>query len=429
MADALTPIVEGEPITGLVLTPEQRHKWGDTMSLMVWTCPGFRHLFYKLLANNSGEYVAVFTKTVPIAATDGKNILLNPDTFFALSLKERVFVVAHEIIHNVYDDVNLLHRLVKAGTVPTNKGKTLPFDMNQFQMAMDYRINAILKASRVGEMPKVGCFDQKISATGVESVLDIYEKIYKKQPTPPPGQGGFDVILSPGASTGQSPNQAQQQRNAQQWAVEVAAAKSLEEMLSQGKMAGALQRMFQDILEPEVPWTEHIRTEISRRVGSGSYDWRRPDRRFIVRDIHLPGRSGHGAGWLVVWGDTSGSIGKDELERYLGELSGIIDDVRPKRLTILWGDTKVCHVDEVQDANDLLTIKSRGVGGGGGTRVMLAFDWMAQEYDAPDMFIGFTDGYCEPFPKHMPTFPVIWASTTDKQYPWGEVVRINPKRN
>jgi hypothetical protein len=52
------------------------------MSLMAWTCPGFRHLFYKLLANNKGKYGAVPTPSVPVAATDARNILINPDTFF-----------------------------------------------------------------------------------------------------------------------------------------------------------------------------------------------------------------------------------------------------------------------------------------------------------------------------------------------------------
>lgn len=407
-----------------VLTPEQKQQWGDTMSLMAWTCPGFRHLFYKLLANNDGEYIAVPTRDVPVAATDAKNILINPDTYFALPLQQRVFVAAHEIVHNVYGDVELLHRCVAAGTVPMHDGTTLPFDNERMQKAMDFRINALLKEGKIGVMPEQGCYDPKISGPN-DSVLDVYRKLYDDDPSGT-GKlpGGFDKLLKPGASTGQSPSQAMQQRNPQQWAVEIATAQILEQQRAQGKMAGALQRMFNDLLNPKVPWAEHIRSIFNRKVGSGSYNWRRPDRRFIVRDIYMPSRSGHGAGWLVIWGDTSGSVGQGELAKYMGELSGIIEDVRPKRITVLWCDASIHYIDEIEDAGDLLHVKARGVKGGGGTSVKPVFEWIAKNLELPDAMVCFTDGYVT-FPKHAPSYPVIWASTSDVVYPWGETVRIN----
>src|ERR1035437_9734211 len=98
-------------------------------------------------------------------------------------------------------------------------------------------------------------------------------------------------------------------------------------------MSGSMSRMFKDILEPKVPWTDMIRSEFARRVGSGSYNWRVPDNLDIDRDLYSPSRSGFGAGWVVIWGDTSGSIGDGEIQKYMAELSGIIEDVKPKRLT------------------------------------------------------------------------------------------------
>jgi predicted metal-dependent peptidase len=409
------------------LDAKQKQQWGDTMSLMAWTCPGFRHIFYKLLVNNDGVYGAVFTKSVPIAATDAKNILINPDTFFAIDLKQRVFIVAHEIVHNIYGDVEQMHRFQAKGKVPLNNGKELPFDNDQFQWAMDYRINALLVDSKVGEMPKnpdgtqAGLYDPKIAGAN-DSVLDVYQKIYKKRPDNK-GKGGFDIILQPGASTGQNPGAAANQRNQQQWAVEISAARTIEQMRSQGKMAGSMQRMFKEILEPEVPWTEHIQGIFNRRIGSGSYNWRRPDRRFLMQDLHMPSRSGHGAGWLVIWGDTSGSIGASELHRYLAELTDIVESVRPRRLTVLWCDARIHRIDEVEEACDLQKIRYEGVGGGGGTSVDPVFKWIADSQEVPDMLLCFTDGYVT-IPNE-PAFPVLWASTTDKKYPYGEVVRIN----
>lgn len=394
------------------------------MSLMAWTCPGFRHIFYKLLCNNDGKYQAVPTRDVPIAATDGRNILINPDEYFKMGLKERVFVAAHEIVHNVFGDVELIHRCRTAGTVPMADGTTLPFDETTMQHSMDYRINALLVDSKIGTLPEGGLYDTAIAKAN-DSVLDVYKKVYedKKGDT---GMKGFDLVLAPGASTGQNPNQAVQSRNQQQWQIEVSAAQTLEAMRAQGKMAGALQRMFKDIVDPEIPWTDHIQGIFNRRIGSGSYDWRRPDRRFIVRDLHMPSRSGHGAGWIVVWGDTSGSIGKAELEKYLGELGGIIEDVKPKRLTILWCDSDIHQIDECEDATDLYRIKQRGVGGGGGTSVMPVMDWVAESTETPDAMICFTDCYVT-FPPQEPPYPVIWACVSDHTAPWGEMVRIKVK--
>lgn len=416
---------EIEKIEPCGLTPAQKQKWEDTMSLMAWTAPGFRHIFYKLLANNNGDYVAVPTKSIPVAATDAKNILINPDTYFEYGLKERVFIGAHEIVHNVYGDVELLHRCQASGKVPMHDGTSLPFDNEVMQHSMDYRINDLLVDSKIGTLPKGALHDKKLAVAN-DSVLDVYKKVYKKKKDDGSlGKGQFDMVLAPGKSTGQTPQQAASQRNQQQWAVEVAAAQTLEQIRTQGKMAGSLQRMFKDILQPQIPWTEHIKSIFNRRVGSGSYNWRRPDRRFIVRDLYMPSRSGHGAGWLVIWGDTSGSIGDGELNSYLGELAGIIEDVRPKRLTVIWCDAKIHYVDECEDAGDLYRIKARGVGGKGGTSVDPVMKWIADSTEKPDMFIGFTDGYVT-FPKKEPAFPVIWADVGGTTYPWGEVVRIKP---
>jgi len=417
------------------LTPAQKQKWADTMSLMSWTAPGFRHLFYRLLINHKGEHACVPTKSVPVAATDGRNIMINPDTFFNYELPERAFIIAHEVVHNVYKDVDFLNRCKVAGTVPMHDGTTMPFAMDTMQKAMDYRINALLRDSRIGKAPKDCLLDEKI-ATANDGIVDVYKKLYEHEENTGQGHGnpgGFDVILSPGASTGQSPAQAAQ--NGQQWAVEIKSAQTLEAIKASGKMAGALQRMFKQVLNPQVPWTDKIRGIFNRKVGSGTYNWRKPDRRFITRDLYMPSRSGNGAGHVVVWGDTSGSIGEKELCHYMAELSAIVDDCKPQRLTILWCDAAIHRVDELEEACDMAHLQydvaTKGVGGGGGTSCVPVFEWMSNLAQPPEVFIGFTDGYVSfpDKPKHETL--VIWASTAKKpnQYPYGDVVEINPARD
>lgn len=415
-------------LTQVELTPEQNRMWEDTASLMVWTCPGFRHLWYKLMVNHNGKQAAFFTEDtdIPIAATDGKNIIIKPSTFFTLPLRQRAFVCAHEVMHNVYDDCNIAHRLGVNQEVPMSDGTKLPYSHELMNAAADYRINALLVDSKIGQMPDgewKGLHDPAIG-TAHDSVFDIYKKLYDdhKKNGGGNGPGGFDTLLSPGASTGQTPHQATQDRNAAQWAGELQVAQKLEEMKAQGKMAGSLKRMFDEALEPKVNWVDYVRGFLARRVGSGSYDWRKPDRRLIIRDCYAPGRSGHGAGWVVVLGDVSGSIGNAEMSQYMAEVGGLIEDVRPKRLTLMWVDDGIRRIDDEVDAGELAHIRCNSVPGGGGTDFKEAFAWVETHLEGPDCFICLTDGYVQ-FPKD-PKVPVVWAMTTDVVGPFGETVRI-----
>lgn len=417
------------------LTAKQEGQWNDTMSLMAWSCPGFRHLFYKLLTNHDGKHAAVFTDGVPIAATDARNILLNPERFFSeYDLRERTFILGHEIMHNVYQDVPFLKRCRESGTVPMDDGTTLPFDEKSMQHAMDYRINALLKESNIGKPPKNVLLDEEIAKAN-DGICETYKKVYEKyEQEGTLGGDGFDIVLMPGSSTGQ--NQQAAMPNQQQWMVEVKAAHTIEQMKSQGKMSMAMQRMFEEVLNPQVPWTDHLKGIFNRKVGNGSYNWRRPDRRHIIRDLYMPSRSGNGAGHVVVWADTSGSISQKEMTHYLAELTAIVEDCCPKRLTVLWCDAAINRIDEVAEASDMAALSAEAYGpnglegvGGGGTDVGPVFDWMAEQDERPEVFIGFTDGYVS-FP-HTPPHEtlMIWASVASppEHYPYGDVVEINTK--
>ena len=422
------------------VTQQQRKQWNETVSLMGWKAPGFRHILYRLLSQGHGELTAIFTRDIPTAATDGCNVLVNPDWYFGLdkvkgrTLQERVFVLAHEIMHNVFGDVELLHRCSTSGKVPQVNGGTLPFDNECMQLAADFRINAALIKSKIGLMPEsyddngkptqVGAYDLKI-ATEQDSIYDVYAKLFKKkkQNKGKLGIGMIGQMLAPGKSMGANPHTQAAQRNSQQWAIELAIAKDLQDR-AQGSAAGCLSRIFQDLLDPKVPWTEMIRTLFARKLGQGNYDWRRPDRRFIVQDIHMPSRRGASAGWIAVWGDTSGSIAEADFRTYMGEFAGIVEDVNPRRLTVYWCDSRVHQVDEISEPMDLEHLKSKGVkDGGGGTDMHPVLDEIAKEYEQPDCLVCFTDGYVT-FPMVAPSYPIIWASVSDVKYPFGDVVSI-----
>jgi predicted metal-dependent peptidase len=271
----------------------------------------------------------------------------------------------------------------------------------------------------------------------MDSAIDAYKKVFQKNPPSKGGkQGpngpsgkGFDKHLAPGTSQGKDPGKAAGSRNEAEWKTNVAAAANAAKAM--GKLPAGLERLLGEILNPQVDWKEHIQALMARKLGSGSYNWQAPDRRMIARDIYVPGRSGYGAGTVVVAADTSGSIGPKELDMFFAEMAGILEDIKPKRLVIMWCDARVDRVDECEDAGDLNTIRAQKVPGGGGTSFIPVFDEIEKLGLIPEALVYLTDGYGS-FPKTPPAYPTIWGSITPKgsvTYPFGDVVLVPKQAN
>lgn len=403
-------------ITHIVLSADDKRKWIETRSALLWTAPAFTHLLFSILNPSKGELAAVFTEDVPIAATDGSNLILNPKTFFKYPLAERIFIVAHEICHCMFNHCVLSRPFRLTKKVKYVDGSELPYDAHLMNVAMDLIINDLLIESKIGTFPKEGCHDTKI-ATHKDSFLDAYKKVFKQKPQ----GGGFDQLLDPGAGQGKNPDQAAQDRSDTAWDTAIAAAMAAAK--AQGKLPAALERMFSAILEPEVSWQDLVRAFFARKVGSGSYDWRKPDRRLIQRDIYAPQRSGNGCGHVVVGFDTSGSIYADPtlIDRFIAEVGGILSDLKPQALTILWCDAQVHRYDEVDQMTDLMGLKPVG---GGGTDFRPVFDWVEDNGLRPDALVYLTDGEGT-FPQQAPDYPVLWGSILPRsKYPFGDVVAV-----
>lgn len=418
------------PIKEIELTPEQNRKWIETRSALLWKCPAFTHILFSMLCPKGNSLAAIFTKDVPIAATDGTNLILNPEGFFKFSLDERVFIVAHEILHCILNHCVLSRQMRVTGKVKYADGTDLPYESTMMNVAMDLVINDALIADKIGTFPKEGLHDPSI-ATRADSFMDAYKKVFKQQQQNGGkgggngnqqgngSGGGFDQHLEPGAAQGKDPGQAAQQRNQAEWDTAVAGALAVAK--AQGKLPASLERLLKEIVEPTVSWQDHIRAFFARKVGGGGYDWRKPDRALIQRDIYAPRRSGNGCGPIVVAIDTSGSIGQRELDHFFGELRGIIDDVRPEVIHVVWCDSRVHKVDEVEDSADIETLKPAG---GGGTDFRPVFDWVDSAGLRPDALVYLTDMLgC--FPDKEPNYPVIWGDIYGRcKAPFGDVVSV-----
>jgi predicted metal-dependent peptidase len=192
-----------------------------------------------------------------------------------------------------------------------------------------------------------------------------------------------------------------------------------------GKLPASIQRLVDEILTPQVDWRDHIRLLVTGKIGARGETWKRPNRRRLVLNpiMILPGKRGYGCEMVVVGVDTSGSIGDRELAVFLAEVSGILSDVKPRRIVVIGCDADVSQVDEVTSLDEFEGLRAKGIKGGGGTDFRPVFDYVAEHQLRPEALIYCTD-LLGVFPAEAPVYPVVWAATTDVNVPWGEVVRI-----
>jgi predicted metal-dependent peptidase len=361
-----------------------------------------KHPFFAVLLLDLLEIVE--TESLPTAATDGKALMVNPE-YFKKKLRtvdERVFVLAHEILHVIMHHPTRLKYYMDLGVGPDLK----TFSKGKANHAMDYVINDTLIHDNVGKCPIGALVNPQFDRTM------IWDEVYEQLPDEDDNDDSMDEHV-PG-DPGNAPSKAQIQRAVQSAA---AAAKA------QGKMPGSMQRLVDEICNPQVPWQEHLRKAVATLSGRDTQTWARPNRRrlAVAPHVYWPGRMGMHAGCVLSINDTSGSVSDKEQSAFFGELHGILSDLQPEMLYVMFVDAEVHGIHELHDTNDLLHLKSQ-VKGGGGTDMTVGFKEIDSLAVRPSTVIVFTDGYT-PFGSDT-GIPTIWCITSDVKAPWGTTVHV-----
>jgi predicted metal-dependent peptidase len=344
------------------------------------------------------------TESVKTAGTDGKHLYVNPEWFKTKcrSCDERVFVLAHEILHVIMHHPTRLKYYQDLGMGPDLK----TFSKNKANHAMDYVINDTLVNDKVGKPPIGALINPQFDRTM------IWDEVYEQLPDEDDNDDSMDEHM-PGDPS-KAPSKAQIQRAVQSAA---SAAKS------QGKMPAGMQRIVDEICEPQISWQDHLRKAVATLSGRDTQTWARPNRRRLAAPPHVywPGRMGMQAGCVLSVNDTSGSVSDKEQATFFGELHGILSDLQPEMLYVMFVDAEVHGTHELHDTNDLIGLKSQ-VKGGGGTDMTVAFKEMEKLPIKPSTVIVFTDGYT-PFGSDT-GIPTIWCITSDVKAPWGTTVHV-----
>jgi len=326
----------------------------------------------------------------PTAATDGRNLYYNTQFFNAMSNKEIEFVIAHEILHCVYD-----HLLRRDGRDP-----------KLYNIAADFVVNNILVRERIGEKPKIiDCFqDFKYEGWASEEVYDdLYEEATKngQQALDALGEmldehydwdkdGDEDGTEDKGDGNGGRPRYSKDELERIKDEVKEAMINSAQSA-GAGNVPAGIQRMIKELTEPKMNWRELLRQQIQSTIRS-DFTFQRPNRKSWQSGAILPGMNFQDTIDICVSLDMSGSIGNEQARDFLSEIKGIMDEYQDYKIVVWCFDTKVYNEQEftAQGGEDLMNYE---IMGGGGTEFMVNWDYMKENDIVPKKFIMFTDGY------------------------------------
>jgi len=334
---------------------------------------------------------------LPTAAVDGRNLYFNTQFFNAMSDSEIKFVIAHEILHCVFDHL-------------TRREDRDPILHN---IAADYIVNNLLVRDRIGEKPKiVDCFqDFKYDGWMSEEVYDdLFKEAEKngKEFLEQLGELLDEHIDWEGDDEGEGEGKPKEGEQDSDKVSKKKPKYSKEElkkirdeikegMMSAAQAAGAgnvpaeIARMIKDLTEPKMNWREILRQQIQSTIRN-DYTFSRPSRKGWHTGAILPGMNFAETIDICIGLDMSGSIGDDQARDFLSEVKGIMEEYKDYKIKIWCFDTEVYNEAdfEADGGEDLLGYE---IMGGGGTDFDVNWTYMKNNDITPKKFIMFTDGY------------------------------------
>lgn len=358
------------------------------------------------------------------AATDGYHIFYNPDWVAGLNDAELRGLLAHEVLHVLFDHADRRHQR----------------DPKGWNIACDFAINLLL----IGQgfrLPAGGLMTHEFAGMTAEQIYgELQAQAHAKPragkgPPGPPGDDdaggladagalpaiGADLLSAddPHVRPMRNPDapDAQQLGELRRELREDASARL------QGQGAAGFKQECDADDARRIDWRALLRAWLNDRIKGdwASYPF---SKKHIHRGLFMPSASMAVPGHVVFAIDTSGSMSADTLGKIVGELRAFRETF-PCQLTVLQADAAIQQVTRF-DAMDGIDIPTRlQVVGRGGTDFRPVFDWVQREAEGA-LVLYATDGFGT-FPKTAPSSPVIWLFTpphaVPERVPFGAVVR------
>ena len=356
--------------------------------------------------------------TFSTACTNGRDELYGREFIKELDDKEVGFVVLHENLHKAFKHLITWKKLHDENPRLANA-------------ACDYVINLLIVESdpteQVVAMPKkdgkpYGLLDMRFKGMNTKQVYDILkEEANSGGGGGNPTEGGFDEHDWEGAQELSEEDKKILEREVDQALRQGQIAHNK----LHGKGAGGLDRELLDILEPQVDWREVLREFVKSVCNAkDTSSWRRVSRRYLAQDMLMPTLIGERVGRIAIGIDTSGSVGNEELSKFLSEVKSICEDVHPSKLDLIYWDGDVAGHEEYE--LDLTNVtNSTQPKGGGGTDPTAMMKYLKDKAIDPECIIMLTDGCIGDWGNEW-NAPILWTICGNpKTYaPVGKTVHI-----
>jgi len=352
------------------------------------------HPFFGSLAMRypSSQKAGVYTM-----ATDGKYIWYYEEWVNSLTKEEVVGVMAHEVMH-----IAFLHHLRRGDRDPV-----------RWNIACDYAINVMLIDNGF-KLPEGGLINEKYRGWTAEKIYnqpEIEEEAKRRQPC----EWG---MVEDSESVGDAAKTSMEEAN-----IKVSVLQAAQSAKAHGKMPQGFDGLIDEYSKPSIDWEERMQTFIG---GTNPDDW--SYRRFnsiyaVYQGACVPMVDYKCPGEIVIGIDSSGSVSKVELSKFLGNLRHIHNELKPYKTHVVWCDTVIAHT-QTYEADEEFDDKRRYACGG--TNLAPVFKWVEDQGIQPDSLIFFTDLYIDhsDLAGIEPNYPVLWATTGSEEAPFGEVVKI-----
>lgn len=378
----------------------------------------WNHPFFGVLITQLRKVDATDDADVKTMATDGRHLFFNRGFVDKLKRSEVLFVLAHEVMHNALE-----HHIRRQSRKPGRWNKACDYAINGELVAYAEEVKRANKDAFAPSMPRGGLIEARFTGLSAEEIYRILDDENNGDDSDEDSMdgGGCGGVLdgcAPHDEAAKAELRAEMQTQIRQAANVAKAAQA-------GKLPAGVQRIIDELLTPKVDWRAVLRRfidESSRR----DYAWHQPNRRLIPHGIVTPGTVSDGVSHIVIAVDTSGSIDNEILRAFGGEINGAFGDGAVDRLTVIYADHSVSHVEEFETGDELLLHPA----GGGGTAFRDTFRLIAEQHPDARAAIYLTDMYVGDYGEE-PPMPVLWGVYgRNKDFgqlspPFGECININ----
>lgn len=350
----------------------------------------------------------IASETIPAAATDGRDIFLNPRFLHSLSNPQQDGMILHELLHAA-----LLHPLRLRERQP-----------QLWNIAADIVVNGTISQQTGVELPFGGLRDERLEHLSVEEVYELLQS---------PDANRFDLTeldllaaqsnpaanILPQLQDSNITGQPHQETLAAHWRQALQQAAIITRSTPSGTLPRGIERELDSIVNPQLDWRSYLWRYLVRTPT----DFQGFDRRFVGRGLYLEGLQGESVSAYIAV-DTSGSVRDRQLQLFINEVQGILAAYPHLECSLYYIDSDI-HESYSLTATSTVPIPQ----GGGGTSFVPFFERVEEIWDGHTqaVCIYLTDGYGE-FPTAAPELPTLWVVPSGgldlSSFPFGEAVRL-----